>query len=72
MAVAEHLRAECFFEMGVDIPDIPGFILPGQAQRQIRQHAMQELFPSVLGKEIFRQRTRNGTKAPLGLGAKDK
>ncbi len=72
MAVAEHLRAECFFEMGVDIPDIPGFILPGQTQRQIRQHAVQELFPSAIGEEIFRQRTRNGTKASLGLGTEDK
>ena len=36
MAMAKHLRAEGFVEMGVNIVDIPGFILPGQAQRQIR------------------------------------
>jgi hypothetical protein len=30
MAVAEHLLAEGFVEMGVDITDIPGFILQGK------------------------------------------
>ena len=36
MAAAEHLLAEGFTEIRMDIADIPGFILPRQAQRQIR------------------------------------
>ena len=72
MTFGEVFWPQRFRQMANNIIDITAFILPAQAQRQVTEDSHQQRFPAMLGVEVFRQWARNGTKAALWLGAKDK
>ena len=72
MTAGEQFLPQRFLQTGNDIADIPRFVLPRQPQRQIGQYFTQQVRPTAFRKEIFRQRSRKGTKGSLGLRAENK